>query len=129
MRWISLVVIPIVAVGIAAQAHAYTDEEIKAAVIDTCHNAIKDGLKDPDSAKFNDWSAWEVLHSSKSAPDGMTINKSAGDRWFEAAGAVNAKNSFGGYTGKQGYYCDAVVTTDGNVHVRSHSVDDLIPTS
>lgn len=125
----ALTIASLLAIGLAIPAHAYSDSEIEAAVIDTCQNAIKDGLKDPDSAKFADWNSWEILHSSKSGPDEMTFDKSAGDRWFEAAGEVNAKNSFGGYAGKQGYYCDAVVSTSGNVHALSHSVDDLMSPS
>ncbi|MDR3660181.1 MAG: hypothetical protein P4L86_07220 [Mycobacterium sp.] len=126
MRWSTLLTTPLLAVAIAIPAHAYTDTEIESAVTDTCQDSVKKLLRDPDSAKFSDWSAWEVLHSSKSGPDNMTFDKSGGDRWFEAAGQVNTKNGYGGYAGPEGYYCDAVVSTDGNVHALAKSADELL---
>lgn len=75
-------------------------------VIDTCYDAVKKMLKDPDSARFSDWTASE----GGSPPVGMAYNPSAGDEPYTAHGMVNAKNGFGGYNGDEPYACDAVVT-------------------
>lgn len=71
-----------------------------------CQDTITDHLKDPDSAKFSDWS----MHQN-------------GLSWT-GGGLVNAKNSFGGYTGSSYYTCDATVSgTKINVHARERSPD------
>lgn len=104
----------------------FSEQDIESSVVDTCQNAVRKGLKDPDSARFDDgWKAWEVLNSSKPGPEAMPYNHAGGDRWFEAAGSVNGKNSYGAYAGAQPYYCDAVVRGD-NVSVTSHSGEDLL---
>lgn len=50
-------------------------------------NGVKRGLKDPESARFGSTAAGQ-------SPDGFVV----------VCGYVNAKNSFGGYTGAQPYY-------------------------
>lgn len=85
-------------------------------VIDACQEAIKNGLKDPDSAKFYDWSAREA---TTPVPATMNYNPGAGDRHWTAAGTVNAKNSFGGYNGQIARTCDVVITPDGYAHAQS----------
>ncbi|CDO28477.1 hypothetical protein [Mycolicibacterium porcinum] len=103
----------------------YSEEEIESAVIDTCQNAIKKNLKDPDSAKFDDeWKAWIVTNTS--SPPKVTYHPENGDKLYSAGGGVNAKNSFGGYVGSQPYGCDASVTTDGDVRAQAYSLEDLL---
>ncbi|WP_299570742.1 DUF2510 domain-containing protein [uncultured Williamsia sp.] len=59
-------------------------------ILTVCQNAVKDALKDPDSAQFRDG----------------RITSSTGKTW-KVEGEVNARNSFGGYNGYTGYTCDA----------------------
>lgn len=80
-------------------------EDYRSSVVDTCQGAVKKGLKDPDSARFDGWTATEVSTSG-----------AEGDRHFSASGTVNAKNGFGGYTGGQPYTCDATVSNEGDIH-------------
>lgn len=110
----------------AAPARAdYSEQEIEASVIDTCQGSVKKQLKDPDSAKFSDWKAWLVTHHHK-PPTVSSYHPENGDKLYSAGGAVNAKNSYGGYTGDQGWACDASVTTDGDVHAHASSIEDLL---
>jgi hypothetical protein len=103
----------------------YTTQDYQDAAISTCQKAIKQGLKDPDSAKFgDDWKAWKI--TSSSMPAGMEYDPVAGDLFFNASGSVNAKNSFGGYVGNELMYCDVVITKSGDVQARSRSVEDLL---
>lgn len=53
----------------------------------TYSTVIKNSLKDPDSAKFADWSGYDL---------------SNGDRVI--CGKLNAKNSFGAYNGYEPFY-------------------------
>lgn len=99
------VVVAVLLVGGIAAAMIGPSEDYRSSVIDTCQDAAKKILKDPDSARFDDWTATEVSTSG-----------TQGDRHFSASGTVNAKNGFGGYTGGQPYTCDATVTNDGVIH-------------
>jgi hypothetical protein len=102
-------------------------EEIQASVIDTCQDAVKKDLKDPDSARFrDDWKAWEITAPGSTPPPGMTFDPSAGDKYYNAGGQVNAKNGFGGYAGDEPYMCDAIATNAGNIHARARSMADLL---
>lgn len=58
-------------------------------------NAAKDILKDPDSAKFSDWfePKKEVMFENSEPLFGYSVCFS-----------LNAKNSYGGYTGKKPYW-------------------------
>jgi len=104
----------------------YTEREMESAVIDTCKKAVKEGLKDPDSAKFgDDWKAWLVTHPP-SEPPKVTYHPENGDKLYSAAGTVNAKNGFGGYVGYQMYSCDASITTSGDLHAHADSLNDLL---
>src|ERR1700738_4787121 len=70
----------------------YSEQENEQAVIDTCHDAVKKDLKDPDSAKFgDDWKAWIVTHYDK--PPSVSYYPDQGDKLYSAGGSVNAKNS------------------------------------
>jgi hypothetical protein len=73
-------------------AHAEQD------VIRTCQDSVRGTLKDPDSARFDGWSAW------RSGLSGDALR-------YSASGMVNAKNGFGGYSGNEPYSCDATVTS------------------
>lgn len=98
----------------------FSEAEIESAVVRTCQDGAKKQLKDPDSAKFgDDWKAWIVTHSDQPPSNYHPEN---GDQLYSAAGSVNAKNGFGGYTGAQMWACDAVVTPgeDGKVSARAY---------
>jgi hypothetical protein len=102
-----------------------SEQEIEAAVIDTCQGSVKKELKDPDSAKFEDWKAWVVTHHDK-PPRVSNYHPENGDKLYSAGGNVNAKNGFGGYVGYQMYGCDASVTTSGDVHALAYSLNDVL---
>jgi hypothetical protein len=117
------------AVGLASRAYSspgYSEQEIEAAVVDTCQKSVKDNLRDPDSAKFgHDWKAWIVTHHDK-PPMVSNYHPENGDTLYSAGGSVNAKNGFGGYTGDEMWGCDASVTTDGDVHPHAYSLNDIL---
>lgn len=94
-------------------------------VIDACQDDVRDGLRDPGSAQFSGWKAWEVTNPKK-APSGMMLDRAAGDAVWSATGLVNAKNGFGGYAGDHGYTCDAVVTKSGRVTVHTTDISGLL---
>ena len=102
-----------------------SQQEIEASVIDTCQGSVKKELKDPDSAKFEDWKAWVVTHHDK-PPRVSNYHPENGDKLYSAGGNVNAKNGFGGYVGYQMYGCDASVTTSGDVHALAYSLNDIL---
>ncbi|MBX7450388.1 hypothetical protein GR927_20575 [Mycolicibacterium sp. 3033] len=87
-------------------------------VIGTCQDAVRKGLRDPDSARFSDWKAHAVAGP---APRGLPY--SDGDKVFEATGLVNAKNGFGGYSGDETITCDAVATSEGTIHAQAGPTD------
>lgn len=104
---------------------APSEQEIESGVIDICQQGVKKQLKDPDSAKFaDDWKAWVVTHYDKPPP--VSYHPENGDKYYNAGGSVNAKNSFGGYVGDQMYGCDAAVTRSGEVSAHVYSVDDIL---
>ncbi|QBC87408.1 hypothetical protein [Mycobacterium avium] len=113
----------VIALAAAPTAHAYTEQEIEASVVDTCQGSVKDSLKDPDSAKFSDWKAWIVTHHDK-PPAVSNYHPENGDQLYSAGGLVNAKNSYGGYTGNEMWGCDAAVTTSGNIHAHAYSLSE-----
>lgn len=130
-RWPFLFLLIPVILGLLAWAGSgpttYTPKDIQASVVDTCQGSAKKGLKDPGSAQFgDDWKAWEVTAAGSTPPAGMAYDPSAGDKYYSAGGEVNAKNGFGGYSGAEPYVCDAVVSTDGNIRARAHSMTDLL---
>jgi hypothetical protein len=98
----------------------YSPAEIAEAVVKVCHEDVRNSLRDPDSAQFTQWKAWEVGSSTMPhGPDGEV---------YSAAGLVNAKNGFGGYVGNTPYTCDAVVSKDGNVRARAIDASDVLET-
>jgi predicted small lipoprotein YifL len=111
--------------GAGSSAHL-SPADIQASVVDTCQGSVKKQLKDPDSAKFDSWKAWQVTAAGSTPPAGMSFNPSAGDKYYSSVGMVNAKNGFGGYAGDEPYSCDAVVSADENIRARAHSVADLL---
>jgi hypothetical protein len=83
-------------------------------VIGTCQDAVRKGLRDPDSARFEGWEAHKV---DGPAPRGLPY--SDGDAIFSASGKVNAKNGFGGYEGAELINCDAVANPSGTIHAQA----------
>jgi hypothetical protein len=107
-------------------AHAdFTEDEIEAAVIDTCQGSVKKQLRDPDSAKFADWNSWVITHHG-SPPRVANYHPENGDKLYGADGKVNAKNGYGGYAGNEAWGCDAAVTTGGNVDANAYSIEDIL---
>ncbi|MCV7255712.1 DUF2510 domain-containing protein [Mycobacterium hackensackense] len=102
----------------------FSVEETTSTVISTCQESAKKSLRDPDSAKFDDWKAWPAPNSTP-AP-GFEFDPAAGDKYWSAAGTVNAKNGFGGYAGPEPYACEAVVTAGGHIDARAHSIADVL---
>jgi hypothetical protein len=96
--------------------HSQADDQTD--VVDACQDSVKKMLKDPDSARFDSWTAWP---KPGSPPAGMVYNP--GDVYFTASGMVNAKNGFGEYGGNEPYLCDAVVTTSGTVRAQARAAD------
>lgn len=80
MRYLFLVLFAVLASAVSAQARPLTDDE-KVVIAD----AVKRRLKDPESAQFK----WPEYHEE--------TNKNY-------CGLVNAKNSYGGYTGFQVFH-------------------------
>ena len=100
--------------------YTYSEQEIESRVLELCKKAVKKDLKDPDSAKFgDDWKAWIVTNTDQ-PPKVSNYHPENGDKLYAAAGSVNAKNGFGGYTGDQMWGCDAVVNTIGSGNVRTN---------
>lgn len=94
-------------VGIFANPHHQSDaRDNQRDAIDTCQDLAKKTLKDPDSARFSDWTT-----QPGTPPAGMAYSPSSGDVYYLARGMVNGKNSFGAYDGDEPYACDTIVTT------------------
>jgi hypothetical protein len=94
--------------GTSAGGSAIDTSHAQSEAIDECQNLAKKALKDPDSARFDGWTASDA----SGPPAGVTVNLSAGDSYYLATGMVNAKNGFGGYDGYEPYSCDVVVTAN-----------------
>lgn len=118
-RWLWVIgaavvgVIAVVAIGFTGD-HKTTGKEDS--VIRTCQDFVKKILKDPDSARFSDWTASTVSSTTTLRVDHQPQQ---GDTAYRATGNVNAKNGFGGYNGDEPYQCDAVVATDGYTYARA----------
>lgn len=104
---------------------SFSPEVVQESVIDTCQKGVRNTLKDPDSARFSDWKAWEVTNPSSKPMGTLTYTPGAGDRFYSSGGMVNAKNSFGGYNGNEPFICDAIVSREG--HIRAHVEKMPIP--
>jgi hypothetical protein len=128
-RWPLLIPLGVVAVVVALSAwgvergeqlgtggSATDTSHAQPEAIDECQKLAKKDLKDPDSAKFDGWTASDA----SGPPMGVTVNLSAGDSYYLATGMVNAKNGFGGYDGDEPYSCDVVVTTT-TIRAQVHS--------
>ena len=134
-RWllIAVVVVPILLVGGCVAVLSLTgggdgglgEGDVTRGVIKTCQDDVRKDLRDPGSARFDQWRAWEVIEPRR-GPEGMVFDRGAGDKLYSAAGLVNAKNGFGGYSGDQMFTCDAVVTASGKVHARAINASDVL---
>ena len=91
-------------------------------IIRICQNNIRQGLKDPDSAKFGEWKAWRAA-PDRQPPAGMVFHPDQGDVFYQASGTVNAKNAFGGYVGATPYFCNTVLPPKGSGLVETHEID------
>lgn len=115
---VGVVCVVVLLVALAGGSGPKNTGDLSREVIDTCQDAIRNGLKDPDSAKFYGWTAQEA-GTAAAVPPSMKYDPGAGDRHWIASGDVNAKNSFGGYNGRTTRTCDVVITTDGYAHAQS----------
>jgi hypothetical protein len=82
----------------ASENHMDTNGQLTAEdfdAIEFAHRAIKERLRDPDSAIFDDQQSW-MDHRV------VIVHRQYGQPIF-VCGRVNAKNGYGGYTGDQQY--------------------------
>lgn len=77
-----------------APQEVYTSTDLTSAQIQAVHTGVRGALKDPESARF-----------------GSIVAGTNADGVVFACGWVNAKNSFGGYTGEKPYM--GVLTSGG----------------
>lgn len=101
---------------------AVSREQVEAGVVETCQKAIRNKLKDPDSAQFSSWKSFEMTRGTPGS--GLNYQPEFGDKFYRSSGMANAKNSFGGYVGNQAYTCDAVVGRDGTVTAQAELLAD-----
>lgn len=87
-----------------------TQEDLGVKLLAEAHVAVMDRLKDPGSAEFDDSQAGILVS------EGLVCN-----------GQVNAKNSFGGYTGKKLYWYSRSmgVATQDDDYSRVAMITDL----
>ena len=117
--FIGVVVVGVIAFVAIAQIGGHNTAGHEMSVIDTCQDAVKQNLRDPDSARFSDWTATVTSSTRSLRVQHIPQN---GDTVYQAAGNVNAKNGFGGFNGDRPYQCDAVVSTDGNTYAVAWSL-------
>lgn len=114
---VGVVAVVVLLVGLAGGSGPKNTGDLSREAISTCQDAIRNGLKDPDSAKFDEWTAQEA--GTSPVPSSMKYDPGAGDRHWVASGSVNAKNGFGGYNGRTSRTCDVVITRAGQIHAQS----------
>lgn len=79
-------------------------------------NYMERVLKDPDSAKYTDWTVNSIAKTDTSV-------SRAGTGDYRVRVLVNAKNSFGGYTGSRRYVFNVAVYSDGGCYVVIDTID------
>lgn len=84
-------------------------EQTKARSLELCKTAVVGILKDPESAKFQNVARSNSLERRLPALNGPLV-KTAGFN-----GYVNARNSFGGYTGNKLFFCSLDYETETRV--------------
>ena len=84
-------------------------EELRAKSIELCKLAVLGQLKDPDSAKFQNISRSNSLERRLPALNGPFVKTSGFN------GYVNAKNSYGGYTGNKLFFCSVDYETETRI--------------
>lgn len=96
-------------------------EQIKANKI-ACLTAIRSLLKDPDSARIGDFTRSEGYETDYAGGGNLILDPSVKrGTWFPAllySLPINAKNSYGGYTGNKLYSCSFDVTDKRLLKVR-----------
>ena len=80
----------------APQTPEYQKIKISNATLQEVRGAVRKKLKDPSSAKFG---PYRSLAYTEVETDG--ISKIAGQKVTAVCGKINAKNSYGGYTGEK----------------------------
>ena len=84
-------------------------EELKTKSIELCKLAVLGQLKDPDSAKFQNISRSNSLERRLPILNGPLVKTSGFN------GYVNAKNSYGGYTGNKLFFCSVDYETETRI--------------
>jgi hypothetical protein len=99
----------------AALKHAYLKHEALTFLVDQ----MRQGMKDPDSAKFEDL----VLYHQGSDP--WHVKASMHGRYI-VCGLVNGKNAYGGYSGYHLFIAASKIETgDPKDHFGPWAIDDL----
>ena len=106
-------------VSSAPQTPEYQKIKVSNATISEVRNAVRKNLKDPSSAKFG---AYRSLTYTEVETDG--IRKTAGQKVMAVCGKINAKNSYGGYTGEKLFLAEK--RDDENWQVYSDSFGTLM---
>ena len=83
-------------VSSAPQKPVYQKIKISNAMLSEVRGAVRKNLKDPSSAKFG---AYRSLTYTEVETNG--ISEIAGQKVTAVCGKINAKNSYGGYTGEK----------------------------
>ena len=83
--------------------------EVRAKSTELCKLAVLGQLKDPDSAKFQNISRSNSLERRLPILNGPLVKTSGFN------GYVNAKNSYGGYTGNKLFFCSVDYETETRI--------------
>lgn len=92
----TLASLAVLTAGACSTSNETTPEQYEELAESVCQDAVRDVLKDPGSAEFEDIATSLVVD---------------GEEW-KVTGQVNANNSFGGKVGYQGWSCTATYTED-----------------
>ena len=93
----TLASLAVLTAGACSTSNETTPEQYEELAESVCQDAVRDVLKDPGSAEFEDIATSLVLD---------------GEEW-KVTGQVNANNSFGGKVGFRAYTCSATLDPDG----------------
>ena len=99
-------------VSSAPQTPEYQKIKVSNATISAVRKAVRKNLKDPSSAKFG---AYRSLTYTEVETDG--IFKVAGQKVTAVCGKINAKNSYGGFTGEKLFLAEKRDDADWRVYL------------